>query len=99
MSTLPDTEESYKSCNSLLPNSEKLRKTLIKENKEYEEKIVLGKQIYKIVGEENIKQGSLNPVFREALDLFMKQKSQIDHHNITLRPWQEELLKCTRKQN
>ena len=77
-SSLTDTENNNKPTNSLLPNEDKIRKYLIKENKEYEQKISLGKIVYKLVREENINQESLDFVYKEALDLFMKQKQHID---------------------
>ena len=41
-SSLTDTENNNKPTNSLLPNKDKLQKHLIKENKEYEQKISIG---------------------------------------------------------
>ena len=76
-----------------MPNEDKIRKYLIKENKEYEQKISLGKIVYKLVREENLNQESLKLVYKEALDLFMKQMQHIDQNNVILRPWQEELMK------
>ena len=70
---------------------EDLRKILEKCSKEYDEKINLGGRIYRILGENKIKQESIPPLYKEALDLFVKQKQSIDQQNVTLRPWQEEL--------
>ena len=71
---------------------EELRKILEKCSKEYDEKIYLGGRIYRILGENKIKQESIPPLFKEALNLFVKQKQCIDQQNVTLRPWQEELM-------
>ena len=72
---------------------EGLRKMLRINNQEYEEKIQLGKSIYKILGQDNLKQESLDKIHKEALGLYMKQKQGIDQENIILRPWQGDLLR------
>ena len=64
---------------------EELRKILEKCSKEYDEKINLGARIYRILGENKIKQESIPPLFKEALNLFVKQKQTIDQQNVTLR--------------
>ena len=74
-------------------NKEVLRKILIKDGVEHKEKINLGAMIYQILGEDNIEQDSLRTVYKEALDLFVKQKQCIDQQNVILRPWQEDLMK------
>ena len=71
---------------------EDLRKILEKCSEEYDEKINLGARIYKILGENKIKQESIPSLYKEALNLFVKQKQSIDQQNVTLRPWQEELM-------
>ena len=72
---------------------EDLRKILEKCSEEYDEKINLGARIYRILGENKIKQESIPPLYKEALDLFVKQKQSIDQTNVTLRSWQEVLMK------
>ena len=64
---------------------EDLRKILEKCSKEYDEKINLGGRIYRILGENKIKQESIPPLYKDALDLFVKQKQCIDKQNVTLR--------------
>ena len=86
-------EESGESRTLSKIDVEGLRKILRKENQEYEEKLELGKAIYKILGEDNLKQESINKVYKEALELYIKQKQSIDQENTILRPWQEDLLK------
>ena len=49
----------------------KLRKYLNKHNDEYNRKIVLGKEVYKILGEGNIQEASLPKEMKEALTLYM----------------------------
>ena len=71
---------------------EDLRKILEKCSKEYDEKINLGGRIYRILGENKIKQESIPPLYKDALDLFVKQKQCIDKQNVTLRAWQEDLM-------
>ena len=85
--------ESVESSTLSKIDEEGLRKMLRKRNQEYEEKIQLGKAIYKILGQDDIKQESLDKIHKEALDLYIKQKQGIDHENIILRPWQEDLLR------
>ena len=87
------SEESEESSTLPRIDGEGLRKILRMKNQEYKEKIQLGKEIYKILGQDDIKQESLEKIHKDALDLYMKQKQGIDHENIILRPWQEDLLR------
>ena len=87
------SEESEESSTLPRIDGEGLRKILRMKNQEYKEKIQLGKEIYKILGHDDIKQESLEKIHKDALDLYMKQKQGIDHENIILRPWQEDLLR------
>ena len=59
-------------------NKEELREILIKDNQEHDKKIDLGATIYEIIGENKIKEESLRPVNKEALNLFVKQKQCIN---------------------
>ena len=91
-----ETEIERNTTEEKIPNTEmeneNLRKILRKYNSEYNDKINLGERIYNIVGQEGIKEESIPSVYKEALDLFVKQKQAIDQTNVILRPWQEELL-------
>ena len=87
------SEESLESSTLSNIDEEGLRKMLRKKNQEYEEKIQLSKVIYKILGQDNLKQESLDKIHKEALGLYMKQKQGIDQENIILRPWQGDLLR------
>ena len=80
-----------KNLNNTMKKAE-LRKILEKFSKEYDEKINLGETIYELLGENVIKQESIPFLYKEALNLFVKQKQYIDQQNVTLRPWQEELM-------
>ena len=91
------SEESLESSTLSNIDEEGLRKMLRKKNQEYEEKIQLGKVIYKILGQDNLKQESLDKIHKEALDLYIKQKQSIDQENIILRPWQGDLLRRIKK--
>ena len=62
-------------------NKEALRKIMEKCNQEYNEKINLGATIFEILGENKIKQESIPSVYKEALDLFVKQKQCTDQEN------------------
>ena len=73
-------------------NKEELRKILIKDSEEHDSKINLGATIYELMGENTLKQDSIKPAYKEALDLFVKQKQSINQQNVTLRPWQEHLM-------
>ena len=68
---------------------EDLRKILEKCSEEYDEKINLGARIYKILGVNKIKQESIPSLYKEALNLFVKQKQFINQGNVTVRPWQD----------
>ena len=56
-------------------NKEDIRKILEKCSKEYDEKIHLGATIYEILGENKIKQESIPFLYKEALNLFVKQNN------------------------
>ena len=73
-------------------DDEVLRKTLRKCNEEYKEKINLGAKIYKIVAEDGISEESIPSVYKDSLNLFVKQKQVIDQQNVILRPWQKDLM-------
>ena len=68
------SEESVESSTLSKIDEEGLRKILRNKNQEYEEKIQLGQAIYKILGQDNLKQESLEKIHKEALGVYMKQK-------------------------
>ena len=65
----------------------------LKLNKEYEEKIELGKALYKILNKGVVQEESFPPEWQKALDLYLKQGHKIDHETVVLKPWQMELMK------
>ena len=65
----------------------------LKINKEYEEKIELGKALYKILNKGVVQEESFPPEWQKSLDLYLKQGHQIDHERVVLKPWQMELMK------
>jgi hypothetical protein len=71
---------------------EALDKALLKKSQEYSEKVSLGEEIYKILGKGEVEPESLTLEWKEALDTYIKQKPLINYDDITLKPWQEELM-------
>ena len=71
---------------------EKLRKSLIRHNDEYNRKIFLGKKLYKILGEGNIQEASLARDMKEALDLYMINAHDMELDDVELKTWQKELF-------
>ena len=71
---------------------EKLRKSLIRHNDEYNRKIFLGKKLYKILGEGNIQEASLARDMKQALDLYMTDAHDMELDDVELKPWQKELF-------
>ena len=65
----------------------------LKINKEYEEKVELGKALFKILNKGVVQEESFPPEWQRALDLYLKQGHQIDHETVVLKPWQMELMK------
>ena len=66
-------------------DKEVLIKTLLKDDTEYKEKMELGKTIYEQVKEYNINEESIPKEYKEPLELYMKQKRNIDPDNVELR--------------
>ena len=85
--------DTYQIKKPVLTNKEGLRNILKKHNDEYIEKVALGKDIQEILAEDHFKQESLPPLYKEALDLFIKQRECMDYKDVILKPWQEDLLK------
>ena len=72
---------------------EEFRKALIKLENEYQEKIVQGKKIYKVLGEGVVSYQALTRDMKEEVDLYMENQENFgDIGNIELKPWQESLL-------
>ena len=71
---------------------EKIINKLRKDNEEYKYKMERGKLLYEEVNQQGIQEESLCQEYKELLDIFRKQKKNIDIENVILRPWQESLL-------
>ena len=72
-----------------------LKEVLLQDNKEYLDKIELGKDIAIIIDEGVVQEESLTRERKEALELYRKQMPQIDIHLVELRPWQQTLMEMT----
>ena len=83
---MPDISSKYSGY-----DDDALRKTLKTCNEEYREKIKLGERVYKIIAEDDISEESIPPVYKDSLNLFVKQKQSMDQQNIILSEWQEDL--------
>ena len=70
---------------------------MLRYNKEYLEKIELGKQVAVIIDEGTVREESLIRAHKEALDLYRKQRPRIDIAMVQLRPWQQLLMKIIAK--
>ena len=61
---------------------------------EYQKKLALGKEIYKMVGEGIVSFQALSNDMKEALDTYMEHQDDFrDVGNVELKPWQNELMK------
>ena len=79
-------------------NNEDLKIEVLGNAKAYDEKILLGKTLHKVLKETNTKEESLSNQHKEALDLYHKKRLVIDPHAaIKLYPWQQHALECIRK--
>ena len=91
-----NTEFSSESaCNSYESSSMergKIIEKLMTDNEEYKYKLERGKILYEEVNQLGIQEESLCQEYRVLLDIYRKQKKNIDIENVILRPWQESLL-------
>lgn len=72
---------------------EELKKYLIKIENEYQEKLIQGKKIYKMLGEGVVSYQALPRELKEDVDLYMENQEDFrDVGNVELKPWQESLL-------
>jgi hypothetical protein len=81
-----------RSCKSIVINEEAVFKTIEMHAEDYERKMQLGEIVYKHVKDRGIPEESLPKEYKEAKDLYVKNKQNIDVENVILRPWQEGLL-------
>ena len=80
-------------------SEEVVLKTMNIHAEEYERKLQLGEIVYKHAKECGIPEESLPKEYKEAKDLYVKNKQNIDVENVILRPWQESLLKYIKPSN
>ena len=88
-----------RSCKPISINEEAVLKTLDMHAEEYERKLELGEIIYKHVKDRGIPEESLPKEYKEAKDLYVKNKQNIDINNVILRRRQEGLLKYVNPSN
>ena len=92
-SVLADREDEVECEPQTTIDEKALERSALKINKEYEEKIELGKALYKILNKGVVQEESFPPEWQKALDLYLKQGHQIDPETVVLKPWQMELMK------
>ena len=80
-------------------NRENIIKTLELDAAEYKNKLELGRILYDEAKEREISEESLRKEFKEAKELYIKHKRNIDLENVILRPWQESLLQYIKPTN
>ena len=72
---------------------EELKEHLIKIENKYQEKLVQGKKIYKMLGEGVVSYQALPREMKEDVDHYMENQADFrDVGNVELKPWQESLL-------
>ena len=65
-------------CGENMIDVDELRKSLIERTDEYNRKVALGEQVYKILGEGEVKQGALPKDMQEALELYEKENNDFN---------------------
>ena len=83
---------SVSTTRSFSVNEEAVFKIMDMHAEEYERKLQLGEIVYKRAKDCGIPEESLPKEYKEAKDLYVKNKQNIDVDNVILRPWQEGLL-------
>ena len=90
--SLESSFSSVSTTRSVSINEEAVLKTMNMHAEEYQRKLELGEIVYKHAKEYGIPEESLPKKHKEAKDLYMKNKQNIDVENVILHPWQESLL-------
>ena len=80
-------------------NRENIIKTLEIDAAEYKRKLELGRILYEEAKEREIPEESLRREYKEAKELYIKHRMNIDLENVILRPWQESLLQYIKPSN
>lgn len=65
---------------------------MLKCDREYKEKMDMGKKMYEYVKEYDIDEKSIPKEMREPLEIYKEQKQNVDVENVILKSWQESLL-------
>ena len=73
--TQDDQPSIKRKCGENMIDVDELRKTLIERTDEYNRTVALGEQVYKILGEGEVKQGALPKDMQEALELYEKENN------------------------
>ena len=73
--TEDDQPSIKRKCGENMIDVDELRKMLIERTYEYNRKVALGEQVYKILGEGEVKQGALPKYMQEALELYEKENN------------------------
>ena len=66
-----------------------LREELLYNNQRYLDKIELGKQVVSVIAKGIVQEESLAKNYKDALDMYRKQRPHIDIQTVQLRPWQQ----------
>jgi len=94
--TVPSTYTTpvYESSGYKLTNmdEEMILNSMLKDDREYKEKIEVGKKMYQFVKEYDIDENSLSKERRKPLEIYKEQKQSVDVENVILKSWQESLL-------
>ena len=75
-----------RSCKPININEEAVLKIMDMHAEEYERKLQLGEIVYKHAKDRGIPEESLPKEYKEAKDLYVKNKQHIDIKNVILRP-------------
>ena len=97
--SLESSFSSVSTTRSVSLNEEAVLKTMNMHAEEYARKLELGEIVYKHAKEHGIPEESLPREYKEAKDLYVKNKQNIDVENVILRPWQESLLNYIKPSN
>ena len=76
--TQDDQPSIKRKCGENMIDVDELRKMLIERTYEYNRKVALGEQVYKILGEGEVKQGALPKDMQEALELYEKENNDFN---------------------
>merc|ERR1712237_299004 len=77
--TQDDQPSIKRKCGDNMIDVDELRKTLIERTYKYNGKVALGEQVYKILGEGEVKQEALPKDMQEALELYEKENNVRNH--------------------